>query len=438
MRRGRIWREDILEVRLPFLATGLSHHLAPLPVREQLHLDEHQVVEALRAIVTHAGLSGAVCLSTCNRTEFYLTTADERESRLATSRFFHYMARAPEFADLVFSHPDEQGLQHLFRVASGLDSMILGESQVLAQFKRAHRIAKEAGTLDGELDLIMRRAIESAKLVRSTTGISRQAVGFGQVAVQIAAERLGSLSGVGAVILGGGSVGGAAARLLKRAGAAPVLVVRRGPRAAALAESVSGQLVDVGELAAVAGRFQLVVCSTTSESRVLLRSQVEEIRQHQGADSRLLILDLAVPRDVEPEASLVPGVELLDIDHLGDVIARNIGKREGHRGQAEKVVDAAVTQLATELRGREAGPLIAALVDRAETVRQGELQRTILRMPHLDARERQQLERLTQSIAAKLMHPPINFLRQHAGDPARRRVLEEAFGLQPPAVSEED
>ncbi|MHB8395102.1 MAG: hypothetical protein ACYDC5_11515, partial [Candidatus Dormibacteria bacterium] len=95
---------------MPFLATGLSHHLAPLPVREQLHLDEHQVVEALRAIVTHAGLSGAVCLSTCNRTEFYLTTADERESRLATSRFFHYMARTPEFADLVFSHPDEQGL----------------------------------------------------------------------------------------------------------------------------------------------------------------------------------------------------------------------------------------------------------------------------------------------------------------------------------------
>ncbi len=435
---GRIWRADILELRLPFLATGLSHHLAPLPVREQLHLDDHQVSEALRAIVTHAGLSGAVCLSTCNRTEFYLTTADQRDSKLATSRFFHYVGRTPEFANLVFSHPEEQGLLHLFRVASGLDSMILGESQVLAQFKRAHRLAQDAGTLDGELDLIMRRAVETAKLVRSTTGISRQAVGFGQVAVQVAAERLGPLSGVGAVILGGGSVGGAAARLLKRAGTDPILVVRRGPRAAALAGSVSAQLVEAEELPALAGHFQLIVCSTTSESRVLLRSQVEEIRKQQPSSSQLLLLDLAVPRDVEPESSLVAGVELLDIDHLGEVIARNIGSREGHRGRAEQVVASAVAQLATELRGREAGPLIAALVDRAEVVRKGELKRTISRMPHLDAKERQQLEMLTQSIAAKLMHQPINFLRQHAADPARRRVVEEAFGLEPSEASEAD
>jgi len=416
---------------LPFLATGISHHLAPLPVREQLHLDEAQVVESLRAIVAHAGLSGAVCLSTCNRTEFYLSTRDQRVSRLATSRFFHYIAPTPEFSELVFSHPGAEGLRHVIRVASGLDSMILGESQVLAQFKRAHRLAQEAGTMDGELDLVMRRAVETAKLVRSTTGISRQAVGFGQVALQIAQSRLGDLRGQGAVILGGGSVGGAAARLLHRAGADPLLVVRRGPRAAALAQALGAQLVGIDDLPDLAARFRVIVCSTTSESRVLTTAAVAEIRRAQPPQDELLILDLAVPRDVEPEAADLDGVELLDIDHLGDVVAANLGSRERHRPRAEQVVQTAVTQLVEELEGRGAAPLIAALVDRAEVVRQGELRRAISRMGVVSESERAQLERLTQAIAAKLMHQPITFLRQHADDPERRRVLEEAFGLNP-------
>ncbi len=427
---------DILDLRLPFLATGISHHLAPLPVREQLHLDEGQVVEALRAIVSHAGLSGAVCLSTCNRTEFYLSVADDRTSRRATSRFFHYLSRGPEFADLIFSHPGELGLRHVFRVASGLDSMILGESQVLAQFKRAHRIARDAGTVDGELDLIMRRAVESAKLVRSTTGISRQAVGFGQVAARLAEDRLGPVAGVGAVILGGGTVGGAAARLLQRQGASPLLVVKRGPRAAALAQAIGGELIDRQGLLDNAGRFQLIICSTTSEERVLLRSEVEAIRGRQAPDSNLLILDLAVPRDVEPEAGELKGVELLDIDHLGGVITENMSRREVHRPKAELVVERGVRELVDELRGRGAGPVIAALVDRAEEVRQGELKRAISKMRPLDDAERVQLERLTQAIAAKLMHQPINFLRQHAEDRDRRRVLEEAFGLSVDESSE--
>ncbi|NNM96445.1 MAG: glutamyl-tRNA reductase [Candidatus Dormibacteraeota bacterium] len=416
---------------MPFLATGISHHLAPLPVREQLHLDDAQVVESLGAIVAHAGLSGAVCLSTCNRTEFYLSTRDERASRLATSRFFHYVAPTPEFSELVFSHAGADGLRHVIRVASGLDSMILGESQVLAQFKRAHRLALEAGTMDGELDLVMRRAVETAKLVRSTTGISRQAVGFGQVALQAAQSRLGDLRGQGAVILGGGSVGGAAARLLRRAGVDPLMVVRRGPRATALAEALSAELVEIGDLPALAPRFRVVVCSTTSESRVLSRETVAAIRRSQAPGGRLLILDLAVPRDVEPEAADLTGVELLDIDHLGDVVAANLGSRERHRPRAERVVEAAVTQLVEELEGRGAAPLIAALVDRAEVVRQGELRRAISRMGVVSELERAQLERLTQAIAAKLMHQPITFLRQHADDPQRRRVLEEAFGLAP-------
>jgi len=401
-------------------------------------LDEAQVVESLRALVGHAGLKGAVCISTCNRTEFYVTTQDAQGPERTTSRFFHYLAPTPETAAMIFSRPGEAGLRHVFRVASGLDSMILGEAQVLAQFKRAHRIAQQAGTVDAELDLVMRRAVEAAKQVRTTTGISRQAVGFGQVAVKIAQQQLGGLGGRGVVILGGGSVGGSAAKLLRRAGAGPILVVRRGHRAEAVAEAVGGELVALEDLPLLADRFQLIVCSTSSDARVLAAAEVAAIRQRQPSGSRLLILDLAVPRDVEPEAARLEGVDLFDIDQLQDVIAANLNSREAHRPKAEKVVLQSVTELTDELETRGAASLIAALVDRAEVVRQGELQRAISRMRPIDPTERAHLERLTQAIAAKLMHQPITFLRKHADDPERRRLLEEAFGLLPAEAAGED
>lgn len=414
---------------MPFLATGLSHHLAPLPVRERLHLDESQIVESLRALVGHAGLTGAVCLSTCNRTEFYITTRDDRQSEQATSRFFHYISPAPT-TELVYSHSGRVGLQHTFRVASGLDSVVLGEAQVLAQFKRAHRLAQQAGTIDAELDLVMRRAVETAKRVRTSTGISRQAVGYGQAALVVAKERLGDLEGVGAVIVGAGSVGSATARLLKRAGVAPLYVARRGHKAEVLAQAVGAELIDLDQLPGLAASLQMIVSSTSSEERVLSRKLIKAVRLGQNPDDRLLILDLAVPRDVEPATDQVDGVTLLDLDSLGEVIQHSLSQRERHRPAAEAVVEEAVDELERELGRRAAVPLITALVDRAELVRQGELARTLSRMRPLSEEERAHLDRLTQAIAAKLLHHPIAFLRQHAEDPERRQLLEEAFGLE--------
>jgi glutamyl-tRNA reductase len=415
---------------LPFLATGLSHHLAPLPVRERLHLDEAQIVESLRALVGHAGLTGAVCLSTCNRTEFYVTTRDDRQSQQATDRFFHYISPGPAYAELIYSHPGREGLHHTFRVASGLDSVVLGEAQVLAQFKRAHRVAQQAGTIDAELDLVMRRAVETAKRVRTSTGISRQAVGYGQAATAVAREHLGELTGTGAVIVGAGSVGGATARLLKRAGAAPLFVVRRGHKAETLALALGAELVELEQLPELANSVRLVVSSTSSEERVVSQRLISDMRLAQDPGQGLLILDLAVPRDVEPDAAKVDGVTLLDLDQLGEVIRQNLSHRERHRPAAEAVVEEAISELELELGRRAAVPLITALVDRAELVRQGELARTLSRMRPLSDEERAHLERLTQSIAAKLLHHPIAFLRQHADDPERRQLVEEAFGLE--------
>lgn len=421
---------DILGPSLPFLATGLSHHLAPLPVRERLHLDEDQIVESLRALVGHAGLTGAVCLSTCNRTEFYVTTRDDRQSQQATDRFFHYISPGPSYSELIYSHAGRAGLHHTFRVASGLDSVVLGEAQVLAQFKRAHRLAQQAGTIDAELDLVMRRAVETAKRVRTSTGISRQAVGYGQAAITVARERLGDLTGLGVVIVGAGSVGSATARLLKRAGAAPLFVAHRGQKAQNLAEALGAEVVDLEQLPEHARSVRLIVSSTSSEDRVISQELISEVRMAQDPGQGLLILDLAVPRDVEPEAALVAGVTLLDLDQLGEVIRENLSQRERHRPAAEAVVEAAISDLELELGRRAAVPLITALVDRAELVRQGELARALSRMRPLSDEERAHLDRLTQAIAAKLLHHPIAFLRQHADDPERRQIVEEAFGLE--------
>ncbi|HEY6538109.1 MAG TPA: glutamyl-tRNA reductase [Candidatus Dormibacteraeota bacterium] len=415
---------------MPFLATGLSHHLAPLPVRERLHLDEPQIVESLRALIGHAGLTGAVCLSTCNRTEFYVTTRDDRQSRQTTARFFHYLSPGPSYGELVYRHLGRAGLQHTFRVASGLDSVVLGEAQVLAQFKRAHRLAQQAGTVDAELDLVMRRAVETAKRVRTSTGISKQAVGYGQAALEAARGHVGDLQGKGAVIVGAGSVGSATGRLLRRAGAGPLYVVRRGHKAEVLARSLAADLVELDRLPELAPTLRVIVASTSSEERVVSRELIARVRLAQSPGDDLLILDLAVPRDVEPEAADLEGVTLLDLDRLGEVIQHNLTQRERHRPAAEVVVDAAVAELEVELGRRAAVPLITALVDRAELVRQGELARTLSRMRPLSQEEQAHLERLTQAIAAKLLHHPIAFLRQHAEDPERRQLVEEAFGLE--------
>ncbi|MGH7705799.1 MAG: glutamyl-tRNA reductase, partial [Candidatus Dormibacteria bacterium] len=322
------------------------------------------------------------------------------------------------------------GLRHAFRVASGLDSVVLGEAQVLAQFKRAHKLGLRAGTVDAELDLVLRRAVEAAKLVRSSTGISRQAVGYGQAATSVARRHLGDLRGVAVVIVGAGGVGGAAARLLRRAGAGPLYVAQRGQKAQALGATLGADLFPLDQLPGLSPTPRLIVSSTSSEDRVVSRDLIARLRAAQPRGSDLLILDLAVPRDVEPEAAELQGVTLLDLDRLGEVIEGNLGQRERHRPAAEAVLDAAVARLEVEVGRRMVVPLITALVDNAELVRQGELARTLSRMRPLSPEERAHLERLTQAIAAKLLHHPIAYLRQHADDAERRQLLEEAFGLE--------
>ena len=201
-----------------FLALGLSHHEAPVAVRERAFLEPEEILQALPALVGHADLLGAACLSTCNRTEFYVTTRSTGQMREAVVHFLRYLAPDGVATPYVRSFEGRSAIEHVFRVASGLDSMVLGESQILAQIKAALRLAHEAGTVDAELDLVMRGALAAAKRVRTETGIGREAVGIAQAAVTHAGRTLGGLRWRTVAVVGAGTVGAAAARLLRDAG----------------------------------------------------------------------------------------------------------------------------------------------------------------------------------------------------------------------------
>ncbi len=413
-----------------FLAVGLSHHEAPLAVRERAYLEPEEIRRALPALVGHADLLGALCLSTCNRTDFYVTTRSTDQMREAVVHFLRYLAPDGVATPYVRCFEGPNAIRHVFRVASGLDSMVLGESQILAQLKAALRLAHEAGTVDHELDLVMRGALATAKKVRTETGIGREAVGIAQAAVAHAARVLGPLAGRTVAVVGAGTVGAAAARLLRDAGVDRFWVAARGQRSAALAATLSARVFGLQDLTGLGPELDLVVCATASQRPVLDHEAVAALQQQR--DRRpLLVLDLAVPRDVDPTAGSVAGVELVDLDALGLVIQRNRESRAGHRPAADRIVAAAVVETVADLERRAAAPVISALVDRAEAVRRSELERTLTRLRPLTAEERRQLDRLTQAIASKLLHAPIAYLRLHAADSGRTAWLQEVFGIDP-------
>jgi len=408
------------------VAVGVSHHLAPVAVRERVHLDGTTVRATLPSLVRHAGLGGAVCLSTCNRTEFYVSTDDPARAAQTIDRFRRYLVPGPLGQRYVHAAVGAEAVGHVFRVASGLDSMVLGEGQILAQLKRAHRLAHESQTLDAALDLVMRRAVTVAKRVRTETGIGRRAVGIAQAAADEAGRRR-ELRGARVLVVGAGQIGAGAARLLRRGGAGPFLVAERGPRSRALAAGLAGSICHPTEVGGSWPTVDIVVCATSQAAPVLTAAAVTGLQEAPGRP--LLLLDLALPRDVDPAVRGLPGVDLVDLDDLGRAIRTNLAARCDEVPAATHLITVAVRDTLTELDARRAAPAIRHLLERTDGVREAELTRTLGRLGPVSSREREQLDRLTRALTAKLLHAPIRYLRAHAGDPAGTASALEVLGL---------
>ncbi|HEX3606053.1 MAG TPA: glutamyl-tRNA reductase [Candidatus Dormibacteraeota bacterium] len=419
---------------IEIVAAGLSFHTAPLAVRERAAVADPEARNLLRYLVGHSGLLEAAVVSTCNRTEFYLVSPDPALTDEVVPRLVRYLdpAGAGGLAEHLGARRGAEAVQHMFRVAAGLDSMVLGEAQILGQFKAAHRLARSAGTLDARLDFVMRRAVSVAKRVRTETGIARSTGSITELALDHAREALGGLEGRGILLVGAGKMSTAAARRLAACGARLTIASRSGATAEALAREVDGEAAGSDLVAALGPDIDLVICSTSSSRPVLTAADVERA-QDARRGRPLCIVDIAVPRDVEPAAATVAGVSLVDLDVLGGRVESNLERRRAELPAAERIVAVELARTIAVVGERDAaGPTIAALARQAEAVRRREVERTAARLGLGDGEGRRQLDALTRSLVRKLLHAPITHIKDNLDDPGVALALREAFALDDP------
>ena len=416
---------------MEILATGLSHRTAPVAVRERAAVPDAEARTVLRWLVGHSGLSAAAVLSTCNRTEFYLVAPEPDLADQVVPRLARYLDPGGDgdLAGHLVSLRGAEAVRHMFRVAAGLDSMVVGEAQILGQFKAAHRTARSVGTLDPRLDFVMRRAVSVAKRVRTETAIGRSTGSVAELALDHARRTLGSLAGAGVLLIGAGKVSTLAARRLAAAGARLSVVSRGGESAIRLAEESGGRALTAAELDTAMVDVDVVIASTSSAQPVVAAQDVRRWQAARGGRP-LFLVDIAVPRDVDPDAGLVDGVTLVDLDTLGEAVDRNLERRRAELPAAEAIVEVELDPTMTVIGERDAAaPTIGALTRRAEAIRRREVERAAARLGGLDDPVRQQVEALTRSLVRKLLHAPIAHLKESADDPSAALLIREAFDL---------
>ncbi len=402
-----------------FAITGLNHRTAPLEVREKLAFSESSLPDALRTLKGEAGLLEGMILSTCNRVEVAVAAEDSCDPVALATGFFEHSRGIPHgWADpYLYHHVDSDAVRHLFRVAASLDSMVLGEPQILGQLKAAYTAAKVHGALSGFLEVLMTRAFSVAKRVRSETDIGRSAVSISYAAVELARQIFGSLDGKKVMVIGAGKMSELAARHLRRSGVAGIYVTNRTHgRAVELARLFDGVIVDYTHFAATLHEVDIVIASSGAPHYILTPSDVRR-----AIDARrnrpMFLIDIAVPRNIDPEVNQLEHVFLYDIDDLERVVDSNRQERAKEAEQAEAIVALEVDRMLGRLHAREVTPTIVSLQEQLEQIRAGEVARMRSKLGTLTPQQEEAIEALTRGIVNKVAHGPISELRRSAGRP---------------------
>ena len=395
---------------------GLSHRTAPVDVREALAVGDEALQEQLRAAAALCG--EAMVLSTCNRYELYgrLPDGDSHQEFLAGVESLFTRAHSAARDHLYRLH-GEPAIRHLFRVASSLDSMVLGEPQILGQVKQSFQLAQSAGTIGSTLGAALPHAFLVAKRVRTETAIGVNSASVASVAVSLASQIFGQLRGHPVLLVGAGKMAELCARHLREASADQFLVVNRTrARADELAARLSGTSHDWSELEALLGRAAVVLCSTGSRDPVLRAELIARVMKARRG-RWLLLIDIAVPRDVEPQVGQLDNVYLYDIDALQAVVTDNLSERQREATAAEQIIAGELSRFAA--REREGGvvPVIKALRAYAQGVAQAEVARVTPRLGGLGDRERKLVQQLADGIVNKLLHGPLTALKRSAAEP---------------------
>lgn len=382
--------------------------------------------KALHDLASAEHLSEAVLLSTCNRTEVY-AYAERFHGGYADIRelLARHSGLPPEtVADELYSHHDADAVQHLFSVAAGLDSVVVGEHEILGQVRDAWQAARDEGTVGAVLEPLFRRAVVAGKKVRATTGISHGITSLSHAAVALAKERLGTLAGRRVLVLGAGDVATGTLKSLANVGATDIAVANRTPeRAKAAAASCGGRVVALDKVEPALVAADVVITTTGATDIVLEHSDIDEVMTRRGG-AELLIVDVAVPRDVDPAVRGLPGVILLDMDDLGDFVRQGRAGREQEIDSVRAIVRGEVEHYLIEASAREVAPLIAALRARAHQVTTAELDRHASRLAGLSAAQRVAVESLLRGVVNKLLHEPTVRLKDAAGHARGDRLAE--------------
>ncbi|HWP32576.1 MAG TPA: glutamyl-tRNA reductase [Solirubrobacterales bacterium] len=416
------------------LALGVSHKTAPLDLRERLSLTEGRAVGALRELTEAGGIHEAAAISTCNRTELYLVVSDPVEAESTALGVLTRQAeiRPTELLGHLYSLRSGEAVRHLFRVTAGLDSMIVGEAEIQGQVKRAYELALVEGGTGPILNRLFRGALTAGGRAREETGISERNVSIPSVAVDLARRTLGDLAERRVLVVGAGETAELVARALVSRGVTTVFVANRHyDRAIGLAERFGGNAVRFEELPEQLEQADIVVSATNSPHHIVERDELEHVMGVRGGRP-LLLVDIAVPRDIEPACREVGGVSLHDIDDVQQIVERNTSGRESEARWAERILDAEQDRFERWLASLEVVPTVAALRERGDEIVHRVLEENESRWQGLGEADRERLSAMAKAIASRLLHEPTLRMKRSAGsDEAYLYVsaLRELFGL---------
>ena len=413
---------------MQIVVVGLNHVTSAVGLRERFAFPAHTLPAALARL--GKSVDEGFLLSTCNRTEAYGFAGHAESGIRQLTRFLAESGGvSPASLDgVVYAHAHDGAVRHLFRVAAGLDSMVIGEDQIVMQVKHALDAARSAGTLGSILERLGSSALATGKRVRSVTGIGRSRVSVMSIAVQAATEALGTLRGRGALVIGAGRTGAVAAQHLIAAGAQVTIIARHATRGRVLAESTGASALAWSGLAGALTGADLVISCTSAQEFVLDAATLEAATADRSGRP-LLCFDLAVPRDVDPAAGDLPGVLLHDMDALALVAAASRVQRSAELDGAEAIVSRRVEQFMEWWRGREVVPAIAQLRSHAEAIRDAELERALARLPELTDRGRIVIRGMASRIVNKLLHQPVTTLKQDPEGANMAQIVQYLFGL---------
>jgi glutamyl-tRNA reductase len=416
------------------LALGVSHKTAPLDLRERLSLTEDRAIGALRELTAATGIHEAATISTCNRTELFLVVSDPVDAESTALGVLTRQAeiRPTELLGHLYSLRSTEAVRHLFRVTAGLDSMIVGEAEIQGQVKRAYELALVEGGTGPILNRLFRGALTAGGRAREETGISEKGLSISSVAVELARRTLGALAERRVLVIGAGETSELVARALVARGVATVFVAnRRYDRAIGLAQRFGGNAVRFEELPEQLEAADIVVSATNSPHHIVERDDIVQVMSTREGRP-LLLVDIAVPRDIEPACREVAGVSLHNIDDVQQIVERNASGREAEAKRAERIIEAELDRFERWLASLEVVPTISALRERADEIVRRVLAENEPRWESLSEADRERLTAMAKAIASRLLHEPTLRMKRSAGnDDAYLYVsaLRELFGL---------